>query len=309
MKNTAQILVVVDPTAKDQPAFRRAIELAPRLGASLKLVICDRDPVWQGRVVASPPALENARAALEVEHGQRLEQLAEEATAALGAAGPLVTTKVRWDYPLADGIIREANESHADLVLKDTHYHGPIRRTIFSNTDWELIRHCPCPLWLVRPDTDLTPARIVAAVAATGKTKSGESLDHRILNSASALSRQLDANLDVFHAYPLPVFSGAAIVPGPTATAASTADALVADAETEHREEIERLMRDCGLDEANLVLRDGSARSLLVAYAEERAASLVVMGAVSQNMLERVVIGSTAESVLDRLPCDLLIVK
>jgi universal stress protein E len=33
------------------------------------------------------------------------------------------------------------------------------------------------------------------------------------------------------------------------------------------------------------------------------------MGAVSRSALERVFIGGLAEKVLDRLPCDLLIVK
>jgi universal stress protein E len=33
------------------------------------------------------------------------------------------------------------------------------------------------------------------------------------------------------------------------------------------------------------------------------------MGAVSRSALERLFIGSTAEEVLDRVPCDLLIVK
>jgi universal stress protein E len=35
----------------------------------------------------------------------------------------------------------------------------------------------------------------------------------------------------------------------------------------------------------------------------------MVMGAVSRSGLDRIFLGSTAERVLDRLPCDLLIVK
>ena len=33
------------------------------------------------------------------------------------------------------------------------------------------------------------------------------------------------------------------------------------------------------------------------------------MGAVSRSGLQRIFIGSTAERVLDRLPCDLIVVK
>ncbi len=42
---------------------------------------------------------------------------------------------------------------------------------------------------------------------------------------------------------------------------------------------------------------------------ESLPADLVVMGAVSRSGIQRLFIGSTAEEVLDRLPCDVLIVK
>jgi universal stress protein E len=43
--------------------------------------------------------------------------------------------------------------------------------------------------------------------------------------------------------------------------------------------------------------------------ARDRNADLVVMGAVARWSLQRAVIGSTAEKVLDHLPCDILIVR
>ncbi|MEO0632104.1 MAG: universal stress protein, partial [Planctomycetota bacterium] len=41
----------------------------------------------------------------------------------------------------------------------------------------------------------------------------------------------------------------------------------------------------------------------------EQRIDLMVMGAVSRGFLERTFIGNTAEQVLDRMPCDLLIIK
>jgi universal stress protein E len=38
-------------------------------------------------------------------------------------------------------------------------------------------------------------------------------------------------------------------------------------------------------------------------------ADVVVMGAISRSALERLFVGSTAEAVLDKLHCDVLIVK
>ena len=56
-------------------------------------------------------------------------------------------------------------------------------------------------------------------------------------------------------------------------------------------------------------LMAGTASRLLPELAIELNAGLVVMGSIAKNALQRVFIGSTTEKVLDRLPCDLLVVK
>jgi len=47
----------------------------------------------------------------------------------------------------------------------------------------------------------------------------------------------------------------------------------------------------------------------LIEATDELRADFLVMGAVSRSAVERLFIGSTAESVLERLGCDVLIVK
>jgi universal stress protein E len=56
-------------------------------------------------------------------------------------------------------------------------------------------------------------------------------------------------------------------------------------------------------------LYEGLAHESLQQAAKEHAADFVVMGAVARRGLKRLFIGSTAERVLDRLPCDLVIIK
>lgn len=53
----------------------------------------------------------------------------------------------------------------------------------------------------------------------------------------------------------------------------------------------------------------GKPSKTLVPFANEINASLVVMGAVSKGILETLFIGNTAERVLDKLSCDILVVK
>jgi universal stress protein E len=48
---------------------------------------------------------------------------------------------------------------------------------------------------------------------------------------------------------------------------------------------------------------------VLQVLARSLSADVLVMGAVSRSRLQELFVGTTAERVLDRLPCDVLIVK
>jgi universal stress protein E len=56
-------------------------------------------------------------------------------------------------------------------------------------------------------------------------------------------------------------------------------------------------------------LHQGGTRDGLIALADRVRADVVVMGAVSRRGLSRVFIGNTAEDVLDKIGCDILVVK
>jgi len=82
-----------------------------------------------------------------------------------------------------------------------------------------------------------------------------------------------------------------------------------AGAEGRHREAVHSVLRAADAAPARVSLVEGSPEKVLPEYCREAAADLVVMGAIARNPFGRIFIGSTAERVLDRLPCDLLVVK
>jgi universal stress protein E len=63
------------------------------------------------------------------------------------------------------------------------------------------------------------------------------------------------------------------------------------------------------IDKARSHLRMGDPAFILPALAKSLKAQMLVMGAISRSAVGRLFIGSTAERVLDGLPCDVLIVK
>jgi universal stress protein E len=53
----------------------------------------------------------------------------------------------------------------------------------------------------------------------------------------------------------------------------------------------------------------GRTREVLPVFARANDTDLVIMGAVARTGLKRRILGSTAELVLDHLPCDILIIR
>ena len=137
------ILAVIDPTSRKQPALARATWLAKALGATVELFICDYDPdLAQGRFVTGA-GNDKARRELLNKHLRRLRRL----KADLAKEGITANVDACWDHPLDQGVIRKATTLDPLLVIKDTHYHPVLKRTLLSNTDWDLIRSCPWPLF------------------------------------------------------------------------------------------------------------------------------------------------------------------
>jgi universal stress protein E len=84
---------------------------------------------------------------------------------------------------------------------------------------------------------------------------------------------------------------------------------IVADMRKNHTDAVRALARKHEIPPERVHVIEGSVQQVLVSATDELHADLLVTGAVSRRFLERLVLGSTAEAVLDKLSCDLLIVK
>lgn len=298
------ILVIIDPTAKAHPVLGRAASVAEHTGANVELFICEYDQYLAGERFFDSRALEKARAGLLERHRQKLKKLSKPLT----DKGIEVKLDTAWDHPLHEGIVRKIEQTSPSIVFKDTHYHSAIRRSVFSNTDWNLIRGCPAPLWLVKPEGGPAVHKIAAAVDPVHERDKPASLDVKILKTAQGLCADLGAELEVVHAFdPAPVYAVSA--DAMSFPIAEPMNEAIADLRKQHEEAMARLAESSGIDAAHVRIVEGETREVLVSFVEETRADVVVIGAVARGMLKRLVLGSTAERVLDFLPCDLLIVK
>lgn len=295
-----RILVVVDPTAAVQPAVDRAAQVAAGMGWALELLVCIHD----GMPARVPKAADGAavrRRLLEHQLGY-LKDLASR------KASLDIATKAVWDRPLHEAIIRETLRIEPRLVMKDSHYHSAVSRALVTNTDWHLIRDCPAPLWLVRGAPWPEHPTVLAMVDPTHQHDQPADLDHRLLEETTVLADGLGGEAHAVHCFdPVPLTNvvgvlGAAGIPGQVAQEAVQLQA-------EHASRLQEIAVRHRIQASRAHLRQGPPATAIPEAVRELNGDLAVMGAVSRSGLERLFLGNTAERVLDRLSCDVLVLK
>ncbi len=304
MNTLSTLLCVIDPTVDAQPALERAAWLGSRTSATLELLVCYYDEFLAGSRFIDSAALEEARREVLDSQKRRLEELAEP----LRSKGLTVRTAALWGHPLHEAIVRHAAAINADIVFKDTHRHSAVYRALFTLTDWSLIRTCASPLWLVKPVPLAEKPVFIAAIDPMNANDKPAALDDRILATCKALGRATGGQVHAFHSYD-PSIAVSSATANAYIPVSLPLDEIEKEMRAQHGGRFRELTEFHDIDPANTHLLAGRTHEELPALAARLGASLVIMGAVARNRLKRVFIGATAERTLERLPCDLLIVK
>jgi nucleotide-binding universal stress UspA family protein len=88
---------------------------------------------------------------------------------------------------------------------------------------------------------------------------------------------------------------------------------LPPEAEVAHTQQVMRVIGQladkAGIPRSRCHIRMGEVADQLSAFARGSGTAVVVMGAVSRSAIKRFFIGNAAERTLDRLNCDVLVVK
>ncbi len=302
MKPIRRILVPVRNTnAKSLPAVAKAAQLAKALGARVQLFhgIAERLYVDSGELAR--------REFSHIEDAYRQERLRELA----GLASSLrrrhieVTTAAEWDFPAHEAILRNAQAFGADLIVLDAHPAPHRAPWLLRFTDWELLRLSAVPVLLVKKRTPYHRPKVLAAIDPSHAFAKPAKLDDEILQYGNAIADALHGTLHAVHAYdPLPIGAAPAQLSAPGGCAQ-----IQAQIASRAWKEVDRTLRSCPIPAERRHLVGRHPIDAIEEVTREIGSGIVVMGAVARSGLKRLIIGNTAEKVLDDLPCDLLIVK
>lgn len=300
MAKLKRILLIASTEMIRTPAFDRAQALACATGAVLHIVSFDYVQALAVAGLFNHDAMAQAREGYLQVHRHWLEQQARFQR----CIGLQVSTEVVWAKSTPAHVLEYVNDFHADLVIKDTHHVPALDRAFHRPIDWLLLRDCPAPLHLVTDATQPKPLKILAAIDLSHLEQLSHGLNDRILDLASTLAAACGSALHVLN-----VSSWSVLEDSDVSVPTLSLDVSLREAVNDAQEEaFEGLAERYGIEKKRRHLLTGIPHQMIGLFARQNAFDMVVLGTSYQHGIDRF-IGSTAESVLNRAPCSLMIVK
>lgn len=294
MRPFSRIIVDLDASAAAHPALDRAVDLARYCGAAVKLVDVVTVPESARRYLPT--------GAEQVVIGTRQARL-EEVASAIG--GVRASVEVLQGRP-AQALIAEVIAGGHDLVIRSHARDLAAAPRTLGSVDMQLFRHCPATVWAVGPQVLSGPRTILAAVHADRQNLAEDALNTRILETAQLMAQASGGRLIVLQAWH-------AFAEDVLRTRYSTEDfeAYIRAAEEAVRQDLDALLARCAdtVRDAKIELLEGRAEDIVPAYTVAHGVDLVVMGTVARSGLQGLIMGNTAERLLQRLPCSIMAVK
>ena len=299
MKHFKNILFYIG-TEENEAALSRACELALENEATLTLMDVVR-PIPKGwgiqTDVADPKEIE---ARLLQEHRQAvLDTMSKVSHTALSLEVMVVAGNPAIE------IVRQVVRAKHDLVIKTADEFAGLGR-LFGTVALSLLRTCPRPVWLLKPEVFGEFDCVLAAVDVASETEEHIVLNRRIVKLAHSVAKRENAKLHLVTAWDLRL-------PISVRETMSKVDLDAAAARYESRvfSSLEELVQ---VDYAkpsdfHCHIKRGRASEVIQKMAAKIQADLMVMGTVYRTRIPGLLIGSTAETVLINVDCSVLAIK
>ncbi len=311
MMRFSNILLVLDTDFCRTPALDRAVALVRNERAALTLCsVVDSIPANDLRTITAITPAEMLDSAVTATRN-RLTTLADE----MSAIG--IPTKLQVLVGKAHTeIARLVHSSNYDLVIKPVAEHGTTRARVERRENTNLMRHCPCPVWLVSAENPGSEGAIIAAIDMPDEADTNSELNENILRVARSIALAEFRPLHVVHAWRL--FGEGHLRARGDARANLAVDQMVKREAAKRaiwlretvsfaRSESERLAIEFVAPKLHVV--KGLVRQVIPELAEKLNAGLIVMGTAGRSGLSGLVRANTSETILARSNCSFLIVK
>lgn len=296
MSSFNTILVVVDSSVERHPELERAIKLCDQTDAKLHLIDVVKDVSWTVRLLSKDYA--HIHELLVQEKVTGLNRLVEHCQShgvpATGEVLEGMTSQVTLDA---------AQRIEADLILRSAKGERSLAQGNLGSSAQKLIRRLPCSIWLTRPAHEPEYQLIVAAVDASPNDSAHASLNRRILETSLELAKRERCKLLVTYAWSL---YGSEMLSH--RLPASEFEVLMEHNRRQHVDSFEALLAEFELHATGPDVRmiEGEPSTAIPKLCQQENANLLVCGTVARHGLAGLVLGNTAERILNQATCSVL---
>lgn len=288
MKRFKKIFVLYDDAVGGDDALSQAVALSIGNGAEMTI----------GTVLHAEPSSEQS-----TEAGKRMSRLVE-SIRRLGVER--VSGEVLAGVPLPELIRRMVRDRH-DLVILSEQSGKAMRDLPLASIAVQLMRQCPCPVWVIRPEQAVPYRRILAAIDPSPE-RPDDGLNVKIMDLAMSLAARDHAMLHVMHAWEV---DGNDLDTIRSETIPDQHDAILRRHEKNRWELVKNLLAGYRLDDINheIHLPRNDVGQAIMGLSEEENIDLLVMGTTGRCGIRGLVFGNGVESVLRSVKCGILAVK
>lgn len=282
---SSNIFAVIDPTTDNKPVLDRVSRLTENACSHVHFFLSDYPDKSQ---ISKSFSMRDAKQRFQQEKLSWVQDLVKP----IEKDTMKSTYELYWNKDWHEAIPHAAVRRASNLIVKSTFSHTNSKRKLSKTSDFMLIRRCVSPILFVREDRPWSSNVILAAVNLEATDEEHTRLNIAVIQRAKTLAQLTGMEV---------------------ALVSAVSDAVVfkdyiedKDVEFSSNEEIVAAYFDLSPD--MVYLSKGKAKSTILKAAEKTDADIVVIGSVGRKGVKGMLIGNTAEKILDELVSDVLVV-
>lgn len=295
------ILFVSHGISDQTPALKQALRLATNNSASLSVLIaCPK----------LPNKMEEYKNQFESSMKEQMEKSIQSVLSELKIDEKKLQIKidVECNSTPAIHIIRHILRNKYDLLIKEVQEKEEEKG--FRAIDMELLRKCPCPVWLCRPIEDPREnIKVAVAIDPEDEGQEAQDLSLQLLKLSRILADTCSGELNIISCwdYEFENYVRHNIWFNLSDT---EVDTMVSDIEAKHHSALDALIQKANIQgKIKIDHIRGAPDKVIPTCLKEQKIDILVMGTVARTGIQGFLIGNTAENIIQKISCSLLALK
>lgn len=213
------------------------------------------------------------------------------------------------DKTPATNIIQHVLQNNHDLVIKESEYHGKQRGV--KALDMDLLRKCPCPVWLCRPiEKSRDTINVAVAIDPISEEPASQALSQRMLELAQSIAESCSGQLQIFSCWNFEFEDYLRSNPWVNVSEDKIQTGR-AEALKMHEDALDALIKKADIHGRDHHVHHihGPAEEKIPELSASNAIDILVMGTLARTGIPGFIIGNTAENIIQKLSCSLVALK